>query len=143
MIVILFVLSGMCPVDHGNLFCLSLRLVIFRFRSWYAQDMAQSQSHQLSTLKLELGWATCSTVSASISLCTWGIGACTALAGTHDMARIHIGAKEMGCISMPHRLDIARSLPLRRRGSNIVFISAHCLLRDSSFRACHSVNSIS
>lgn len=89
MIVILFVLSGMCPVDHRNLFCLSLRLVIFRFRSWYAQDMAQSQSHQLSTLELELGWATRSTVSASISLCTWGIGACTALAGTQDMARIH------------------------------------------------------
>lgn len=105
-IMILSVLSGMCPVGHRNLFCLSLRLVIFRLQSRYAHDMAHSQSHQQFTL--EVGQATHSTAYASISRCTWGTGSCTALAGSWNMVRLHVWAKEMGRISGSHGLDIDR-----------------------------------
>lgn len=40
LIMILFVPSGMCPVSHRDLFCLSLRPVIFRLQSWHAHDIA-------------------------------------------------------------------------------------------------------
>jgi len=105
---IIFVLSGTCPVGHRNLFYLSLRLVIFRLQSWYAHDVAQSQIHQLSILELELRQATRLTATASISICTRGTGAHTALAGSQDMARVHIWTREMGCIAGSHGSDVAR-----------------------------------
>lgn len=76
---ILFVLSGMHPVGHRNPFYLSLRLVIHRLQTWCTRNVAQSQIHQLSALELELeqGQTTRAVVSASISLCTWGIGTCS------------------------------------------------------------------
>lgn len=136
---ILFVLSGMCPVGYRNLFGLSLRLVIFRLQSWYAHNVAQSQSHQLSALQLELelGQATCSTVSASVSLCTWGIGACAALArepGYSQDTYLHQGD---GMHLWVPWIRCSHSLLLRSWGSNITFISDHCLPYNSSLRACH------
>ena len=93
LIMILFVPSGMCPDGHRNLFCLSLRLVIFRLQSWHAHDMAQSQSHQLSALELGLGQTACLMVCASISPFVWSLSAYTALARSQGMARIHLWTK--------------------------------------------------
>lgn len=89
---------------------LIFELVIFRLQSWYTQDVAQSQS-------LELGQATHSTVPASISPCTQGIGARESEYGqdTH----LHQGdGMHLWVLGIRH----SHRLPMRRRGSDIIII---------------------